>query len=159
MSLLNADYNKKLKDAASARPDTRPRVGKSVNLSAQVSHTPSSGKPSVVKENKTQITDTPEAASIPSDPVKGSYEGYMRSAPAWIQANNTGYDNPKNQQARQTKNISGKNQTHIQNIKSLSNSFNKNNKSGIINNYSRVMKANTSGAKIAEINKIERMFK
>lgn len=159
MSLLNADYNKKLKDAASARPDTRPRVGKSVNLSAQVSHTPSSGKPNVVKENKTQITDTPQAASIPSDPVKGSYEGYMRSAPAWIQANNTGYDNPKNQQARQTKNISGKNQTHIQNIKSLSNSFNKNNKSGIINNYSKVMKANTSGAKIAEMNKIERMFK
>jgi hypothetical protein len=159
MSLLNADYNKRLKDAASARPDTRPRVGRSVELSAQVSHTPSSNKSSVVRENKTQITDTPEPAFIPSDPVKGSYEGYMRSAPAYIQMNNTGYDNPKNQQARQLKNISGKNQTHIQNIKSLSNSFNKSNNSGIMINYSKVMKAKTSGAKIAEINKIERMFK
>lgn len=159
MSLLNADYNKKLKDAAIARPDTRPRVGRSIQLSAQVSHTPSSNKPSAVKENKTQITDTPEPASIPSDPVKGSYEGYMRSAPAYIQMNNTGYDNPKNQQARQLKNISGKNETHIQNIKSLSNSFNKNNSSGIMNNYSKVMKANTSSAKIAEMNKVERMFK
>lgn len=159
MNLLNADYNKKLKDAANARPDTRPRVGKSTNLSAQVSHTPSSGKPNPVKANKTEITDTPEAASVPSDPLKGSYEGYMRSAPAYIQANNTGYDNPKHQQARQTKNISGKNETHIPTIKNLSNSFNKPNMSGIINNYSKVMKANTSGARLAEINKVERMFK
>jgi hypothetical protein len=159
MSLLNADYNKRLKDAASARPDTRPRVGKSVDLSAQVSHMPSSGKPSVVQSNKAETTNTEETIPVPSDPVKGSYEGYMRSAPAYIQANGAGYDNPKNQQARQTKNISGKNQTHIQNIKSLSNSFNRNNNSGIMRNYSRAMKAKTSGAKIAEINKIERMFK
>lgn len=159
MSLLNADYNKRLKDAANARPDTRPIVGKSTQLSAQVSHTPSSGKPSVVQESKRAITESPEAVAPSSDPVRGSYEGYMRSAPAWIQANNTGYDNPRNQQARQNKNISGKNKTNILNIKSLSNSFNKSNNSGIINNYSRMMKANTSGAKIAEMNKLERMFK
>lgn len=159
MSLLNADYNKRLKDAANARPDTAPRVGRSVELSAQVSHIPSSGKPSAVQANKSSVTETPEPVAPPSDPVRGSYEGYMRSAPAWIQANNTGYDNPKNQQARQTKNISGKNETHIPTIKNLSNSFNKPNMSGIINNYSRVMKANTSGARLAEMNKVERMFK
>lgn len=159
MSLLNADYNKRLKDAANARPDTAPRVGRSVELSAQVSHTPSSGKPSAVQASKSSVTETPEPVAPPSDPVRGSYEGYMRSAPAWIQANNTGYDNPKNQQARQTKNISGKNETHIPTIKNLSNSFNKPNMSGIINNYSRVMKANTSGARLAEMSKIERMFK
>jgi len=159
MSLLNADYNKRLKDAANARPDTRPRVGRSVELSAQVSHTPSGGKPSVVQEEKRQLTQTQKPVAVPSDPMKGSYEGYMRSAPAYIQMNNTGYDNPKNQQARQLKNISGRNETHIQNIKSLSNSFNKNNNFGIINNYSKALKKNTSGARIAEMNKVERMFK
>lgn len=157
MTLLNADYNKRLKDAANARPDTRPKVGKSVELSAQVSHT--TNKPSVVQENKSATTSTSESTAPPSDPVKSSYEGYMRSAPAYIQANNTGYDNPKNQQARQTKGISGKNGTHIPTIKNLSNSFSKQNMSGIINNYSKVMKANTSGARLAEMSKVERMFK
>ena len=83
----------------------------------------------------------------------------MRSAPAHIQMSGTGYDNPKNQQARQLKNISGRNDTHIQNIKSLSNSFNKNNSSGIMNNYSKALKKNTSGARITEMNKVERMFR
>ena len=55
MSLLNADHNKKLKDAANSRPDTRPRVGRSVELSAQVSHTPSSGKPNIVQEEKNNL--------------------------------------------------------------------------------------------------------
>jgi len=159
MSLLNADYNKKLKDAASARPDTRPRVGRSVELSAQVSHTPSGGKPSIVQEEKRQLTQTQEAATVPSPPMRASYEGYMRSAPAHIQMSGTGYDNPKNQQARQLKNVSGRNDTHIQDIKSLSNSFNKNNSSGIMNNYSKALKKNTSGARIAEMNKVERMFR
>jgi len=159
MNLVNADHNKKLKDAASARPDTRPRVGRSVELSAQVSHMPSSGKPSVVQEEKRQTTQTDQSTVPPSDPMKGSYEGYMRSAPAYIQMGGTGYDNPKNQQARQLKNISGRNDTHIQNIKSLSNSFNKNNSSGIMNNYSKALKKNTSGARITEMNKVERMFR
>lgn len=159
MNLVNADHNKKLKDAANARPDTRPRVGKSVELSAQVSHGRRSPHADTVLNNKIETLETPEPNTPPSDPIKGSYEGYMRSAPAWIQANKTGYDNPKNQQARMNKNVSGKNKTNIQNINSLSNNFNKPIRSGIINNYSKVMKANTSGAKIAEMNKLERMFK
>jgi len=159
MALLNADYNKRLKDAANARPDTRPRVGKSVELSAQVSHSRPSAKVNPVTDNKVETLKSSEPTVPQSDQMKGSYEGYMRSAQAWIQANNTGYDNPRNQQARQSKNISSKNPTHIQSIKSLSNSFNKMNKSAIINNYSRMIKTNTSGAKIAEMNKVERMFR
>ena len=42
---------------------------------------------------------SPESQA-PSDPMRGSYEGYMNSSPAYVQANGAGYDNPANQQAR-----------------------------------------------------------
>ena len=41
---------------------------------------------------------SPESQA-PSDPMRGSYEGYMNSSPAYVQANGAGYDNPANQQA------------------------------------------------------------
>jgi len=159
MPLLTADHNKKLKDAANARPDTRPRVGKAANLSAQVAYRPSGNNASAVEENKKVITKSPPASVRTSDRIGGSMEGYMRAAPAFIQMKNSGYDNPKNQQARQQKNTYSRAPQINQRIANFSGDFKKPTMSGIINNYSRFMKASTSGAKIAEASKIERMFK
>ena len=95
---------------------------------------------------------SPEAGA-PSDPLKGSYEGYMNSSPAYIQTNGAGYDNPANQQARYNKksfsltgdSLAFKNSNNIKN-------------SAIIDNYSSSLKRSSSGDRLLQMRKIEGMF-
>jgi hypothetical protein len=96
---------------------------------------------------------SPESQA-PSDPLKGSYEGYMNSSPAYIQANGAGYDNPTNQQARYNKksffltgdSLAFNNSNNIKN-------------SAIIDNYSSTLKRNSSGDRLLQMRKIEGMFR
>jgi hypothetical protein len=92
-------------------------------------------------------------AEAPSDPLKGSYEGYMNSSPAYIQANGAGYDNPATQQARYNKksfSLSGDPLT-FNNSNNIKNS-------AIIDNYSSSLKRNSSGDRLLQMRKIEGMF-
>jgi hypothetical protein len=96
---------------------------------------------------------SPESQA-PSDPMRGSYEGYMNSSPAYVQANGAGYDNPANQQARyrqKTSSILGDTPTFTP----ISNNMNN---SAIIDNYSSSLKQNSSGDRLNKMNHIERMF-
>jgi hypothetical protein len=153
MNLVSTDQNAKLKDAGSKRIDTSPRVGKSVNLSAQVS---SSKLPSgsVVSDNKRAITTPNSKPVVKSDQMKGSYEGYMRSAPAYVQPNNAGYDNAANQQARYSKKTMQLNNK----MPAFNPILNNMNKSAIIDNYSNALKKNSSGDRLKKMNNVERMF-
>lgn len=153
MNLVSTDQNAKLKNAGSQRIDTSPRVGKSVNLSAQVA---SSKLPSgsVVSDNKRAITTPVSKPVVKSDQMKGSYEGYMRSAPAYVQPKNTGYDNPANQQAR----YSNKKMQLSSSMPTLNSISNNMNRSAIIDNYSSSLKKNSSGDRLRKMNSIERMF-
>jgi len=95
----------------------------------------------------------------PSAQMQGSYEGYMRSAPAYIQANGVGYDNPANQQARYSKNTRGRNDTNILSPQSFSGtSFNNISQSAILSDYSRSFSKNSSSQRLQNLNRIESMF-
>ena len=96
---------------------------------------------------------SPEAEA-PSDPLKGSYEGYMNSSPAYIQANGAGYDNKANQQARYNK----KSFSLTGDSFALKNNSNNIKNSAIIDNYSSSLKRNSSGDRLLQMRKIEGMF-
>ncbi len=96
---------------------------------------------------------SPEAEA-PSDPLKGSYEGYMNSSPAYIQANGAGYDNKANQQARYNK----KSFSLTGDSLALKNNSNNIKNSAIIDNYSSSLKRNSSGDRLLQMRKIEGMF-
>lgn len=151
MNLVSSDQNAKLKNAGSQPVDTLPKIGKSINLSSQVAYSKTSSNNTISNDKKEIIT--PESKPrMPSDEMKGSYEGYMRSSPAHIQPNNAGYDNPANQQAR-----------YAQSKMQLDNhvpflNLNKTNNSAIIDNYSSSLKRNSSGDRLKKMNNVERMF-
>ena len=97
---------------------------------------------------------SPESQA-PSDQLKGSYEGYMNSSPAYIQSNGAGYDNPANQQARYNKksySLSGDPLAFKNNSNNIKNS-------AIIDNYSSALKRNSSGDRLLQMRKIEGMFR
>lgn len=153
MNLVSSDQNAKLKNAGSQRIDTSPRVGKAVNLSAQVV-SPKMPSSNVIAADKKAIVTPEPKPKMTSDQMKGSYEGYMHSAPAYVQPNNAGYDNPANQQAR----YSNKKMMLSNNTSSLKPILNNMNKSAIIDNYSSSLKKNSSGDRLKKMNHIERMF-
>lgn len=96
---------------------------------------------------------SPES-EVPSDPLKGSYEGYMNSSPAYIQANGAGYDNPANQQARYKQKTSlamGDTPT----FRPISNNPGN---SAIIDNYSSALKRDSSGDRLSQMRSVEGMF-
>lgn len=96
---------------------------------------------------------SPESQA-PSDPMRGSYEGYMNSSPAYVQANGAGYDNPANQQARYRQKASlamGEAPT----FEPISNNINN---SAIIDNYSSALKRDSSGDRLSQMRSVEGMF-
>ena len=106
------------------------------------------------ESNQASMHGYPPGTEVPSDPMKGSYEGYMNSSPAYIQANGAGYDNPANQQARyrqKTSSVLG----DTPKFTPISNNMNN---SAIIDNYSSSLKRNSSGDRLNKMNHIERMF-
>ena len=152
MNLGFSDQNAKLKAAASQRVDTSPRVGQATEISARVSSFHASGDNSIdLTPEEAQVADV--QPRIPSDPVRGSYEGYMRSSGAYIQPNKSGYDNPKLHNKRYTKNLSKANFLNIKNV-----SGNKINTSAIINNQSKSFKKDSSSDRLKNINIVERML-
>jgi len=109
--------------------------------------------------DNTRQPSTPPVAQVPSDQMKGSFEGYMRSAPAYIQATGSGYDNPRNQQARYSKNTRTKNLTNITKASSLGKlNFNNQSNSVIMSNYSKQFKKDSSSQRLASMRKVERML-
>ncbi|MFZ4104975.1 hypothetical protein [Flavobacterium sp.] len=96
----------------------------------------------------------PPGTEAPSDPMKGSYEGYMNSSPAYVQANGVGYDNPANQQAR----YKGKTSSTLGDTPSFTPISNNPNNSGIIDNYSSTFKRDSSGDRLSQMRNVEGMF-
>jgi len=143
--IFGADtQNKNLKDAASKRIDTSPRTETSNKYSATISSSRTSstgsnaiGSDSVVHNKK----------PTRSDPVKGSFEGYMHGAATHIQVNNSGYLNPSVQKARYNK-ISASNNGASRQLP-----FTKPGRSSIMNNTSRISLSDDSSSRIKEINK------
>lgn len=148
--ILGADtQNKNLKDAASKRIDTSPRTETSNKYSATVasSKTSSSGSNSIGSDS-TVYSKKPTR----SDPVKGSFEGYMHGSATHIQVNNSGYLNPAIQKARYNKvSASG-------NGASRQLPFTKPGRSSIMNNTTRMSLNDDSSSKIREINKRNNML-
>lgn len=96
---------------------------------------------------------SPES-EVPSDPLKGSYEGYMNSSPAYIQANGVGYDNPANQQAR----YSQKTSLTMGDTPTFKPILNNTGNSAIIDNYSSALKRDSSGDRLSQMRSVEEMF-
>lgn len=143
--IFGADtQNKNLKDAASKRVDTSPRTETSNKYAASIASSKNtsmgadeSGPKSVGHSQKPRR----------SDPVKGSFEGYMHGAATHIQMNNSGYLNPTLQKARYNKSSA----SHSSALDVPS--FTKSNKSSIMNNNARVGESSSSSERIKEINK------
>jgi len=143
--IFGADIqNKNLKDAASKRVDTSSRTQTSNKYSATIasSKNTTSGL-DVSGSQSTQYSSKP----VGSDPVKGSFEGYMHGAATHIQVNNSGYLNPSVQKARYNK-ISASNNGASRQLP-----FTKPGRSSIMNNTSRMSLSDDSSSRIKEINK------
>lgn len=143
--IFGADtQNKNLKDAASKRVDTSPRTETSNKYSATIasSRTSSTGS-SAIGSDSVAYNKKPTR----SDPVKGSFEGYMHGAATHIQVNNSGYLNPSIQKARYNK-VSVSN-----NAASRQLPFTKPGKPSIMNNNTRMSLNDDSSSRIREIDK------
>lgn len=136
--------NKNLTDAASKKVDTSPRTETSNRYSATIasskntsSGADSSGPPSTSYAKK----------PTNSDPIKGSFEGYMGGASTYIQMEKSGYLNPAIQKARYNKLSVNANKSIGQGV------FTKPSKSTILNDNTRTGSSNDSSARIREIDK------
>jgi hypothetical protein len=143
--IFGADsQNKNLKDAASKRIDTSPRTETSNKYAATIA---SSKNTSIGADESGPKSVSHSKSPRRSDPIKGSFEGYMHGAATHIQINNSGYLNKAMQNARYNK--PSINQNGAANISS----FTKSNKSSIMNNNARVGISDSSSERIKEINK------
>lgn len=99
--ILGADtQNKELREAGSKRIDTSGRTETSNGYAAKIA----SSKNSTVGSADSGFTGVEHSKdSTKSDPVKGSFEGYMGGSSTHIQMNNSGYLNPSLQTARNNK--------------------------------------------------------
>lgn len=148
--------NANLKSAAKQNIDTSPRVAKATADSANVSSSKISDNSSVGSEsqefNKSVNNFKRSTKSRPS------YEGYMNSSSAHIQVKGSGYDNKKQQQARQTHLSSIKNplkpNVHTSAKPNMQTSF-KN--SAIINNYTNKSMRKNSKSAIDDIVRINNL--
>jgi len=143
--IFGADtQNKNLKDAASKRVDTSPRTETSNKYAAAIA---SSKNTSVGADESGPKSVSHSQRPTKSDPVKGSFEGYMHGAATHIQMNNSGYLNPSVQKARYNKATA----SHAGAASSLS--FTKPGRSSIMNNNARIGESSSSSERIKEINK------
>jgi hypothetical protein len=143
--IFGADsQNKNLKDAAAKRIDTSPRTETSNKYAATIA---SSKNTSVGADESGPKSVGHSRNPKRSDPIKGSFEGYMHGAATHIQMNNSGYLNKAMQNARYNK----ASVNHNGAANTLS--FTKSNKSSIMNNNARVGESNSSSERIKEINK------
>ena len=143
--IFGADsQDKNLKDAASKRVDTSPRTETSNKYAAAIS---SSKNTSIGGDESGPKSVAHSNAPRKSDPIKGSFEGYMHGASTHIQMNGSGYLNSGMQKARQNKLFAD----HSGAASVVP--FAKSNKSSIMNNNARVGESSSSSERIKQINK------
>jgi hypothetical protein len=152
ISQSNAD----LKNAAKQSIDTSPRVEKSTADAANVSSSKVSDNSSVGSDSQNFNNSVNNFKR--STKSRSSYEGYMNSSSAHIQVSGTGYDNKRNQQAREKKNFETKKPQKMDiNKQPFPPSAKIQEKNGIINNYTRNPMTKNSKTTIDNIVKINNL--
>lgn len=147
MILSVKDQNKSLANAAKQPKDTSHRSITANKYAAKVASSKNPSK-NVVSESRQKIQ-----AAGQSDKVRGSFEGLENASSAHILMDNTGYGSKKHQTARYSKNIKTKIGTNFN-----FNSFTKETKSSIIDNYSSSTMRDSSSDRLSKIIKNNMMF-
>lgn len=153
--IFGADsQNKNLKDAASKRIDTTPRARTANKMSARIASrntkdnaTSVDTKNTVVSQPRSQLNDGV------SDPVRGSFEGYMNAPSTVIQSSGVGYDNKAFQTARY------KPKSDLKRLTPQAQKLDGFKRSGKINRYNSIAAANSSAHKLNSKLSIEKMFR
>jgi hypothetical protein len=148
--------NANLRQAASQNIDTSPRVEQATADAANVSS-------SKLKDNSSVGSDSQDFNKSVnnfkrSTKSRPSYEGYMNSSSAHIQVTGTGYDNKRNQQARDRKNLETKKPPKME-LAKQSSPFGGNfqQKNAIINNYTKNSMTKNSKTTIDNMVKINNL--
>jgi len=147
MILSVKDQNKKLAEAAKQPKDTSHRSINAHQYAAKVSSSKSPAR-NVVQESREKVN-----SSKNSEPVRGSFEGLENSSSAHIIMNESGYSGRRHQTAR----YSGKAQNKLGGTLNF-NSFTKETKASIIDNYSSSTMKDSSSDRLSKIIKNNMMF-
>lgn len=147
MILSVKDQNKNLSEAAKQPKDTSHRSITAHKYAAQVS---SSKGPSrnTVQESREKVN-----SARSSEPVRGSFEGLENSSSAHIIMNESGYSGKRHQIARQTSKMQNKMGGNFN-----FNSFTKETRASIIDNYSSSTMKDSSSDRLSKIVKNNMMF-
>lgn len=147
--IFGADkQNKNLRSASTVKPNSNLKTRTANHYSAAISSSKTSGSSgSIVHQSRKNLNNNQP------DPVRGSFEGLQNGKSAYVQLNNSGYDNSKFHTAR----YSMKN-PNIPNVKGASFGFTNMQKKGIIDNYSGTTMRGTSSDRMKNSLNINRMF-
>jgi len=147
MILSVKDQNKTLASAAKQPKDTSHRSITANKYAAKIASSKSPTK-NVVSESRQKIQ-----ASGQSDKVRGSFEGLENSSPAHILMDESGYSGKRHQKARYSKNFNTKLSGNFN-----FNSFTKETRSSIIDNYSSSTMKDSSSERLSKIIKNNMTF-
>jgi hypothetical protein len=147
--------NARLRAVSSPKSDTSINVSTANKLATNVASSKDQGISTIGSGDQDFKKTTSNVLKNSSKP-RASFEGYMQAPTAHIQNSGHGYDNPKNQQARQ-KSLAPKKAIQEFSSKPLNLQSNST-KNGIINNYTKSSLTGSSKSILDKSLKINRSF-